>query len=91
LAEKIVAEKLNFFLELGPLFSYIALETAVGFAGRGSSETSDVLKYWKIVAAKFHASRCSWGLLMHIAAMVADSSSNRRKLLSAFWSWKSYA
>jgi hypothetical protein len=35
--------KTNSFLDLGPPFSYIALGTAVGFAGSSSSETSDTL------------------------------------------------
>jgi hypothetical protein len=42
IGEKIGAERLNSFLDLGPPFSYIALGTAVGFAG-SSSETSDTL------------------------------------------------
>ena len=33
IGEKIGAERLNSFLDLGPPFSYIALGTAVGFAG----------------------------------------------------------
>jgi hypothetical protein len=43
IGEKIGAERLNSFLDLGPPFSYIALGTAVGFAGSSSSETSDTL------------------------------------------------
>jgi hypothetical protein len=43
IGEKIAAERLNSFLDLGPPFSYIALGTAVGFAGSSSSETSDTL------------------------------------------------
>jgi hypothetical protein len=43
IGEKIGAERLNSFLDLGPPFSYIALGTAVGFAGSSSSETSGTL------------------------------------------------
>jgi len=43
IGEKIGAERLSSFLNLGPPFSYIALGTAVGFAGSSSSETSDTL------------------------------------------------
>ena len=41
IGEKIGAERLKSFLDLGPPFSYIALGTAVGFAGSSSSETAD--------------------------------------------------
>jgi len=41
-----IAEKINSFLERGPPFSYIALEAAVGFAGRSSNETSDILSVY---------------------------------------------
>ena len=43
IGEKIGAERLNSFLDLGPPFSYIALGTAVGFAGSSSSETFGTL------------------------------------------------